>query len=210
MVLNFVFYALPYQEKFYEIVLMAKQKILLMMIFIISLIVLVHCTRDTNTIAGYSIERETGTTPEYFVYSAILNSLKSQADAGFVLSDSTVFFNFHNDSSYIMMSFSELQEETFQSFQTANQQSIELLNIPDLNITCHLIHARYARSWKELFPNASALINVSGVGFNPPADQALVYVSKHVSPLSNTGFLIMLSRNNDGWTIVKSLILWTA
>jgi|GEM_PF-5025615 len=190
---------------------MLKRWNFLKMLFAISLILLINCTRDKNNITGYSVNRETGTTPEYFVYSTILNSFKgNMADAVFVLSDSTISLNLSNEFNYIKINFPELQDETFESYTTVNQQRIELLNIPDLDITCYLINARYAIYWKELYPNAAALIHFSGVGFNPNEDQALISVSKYIGPLGATASLILLSKENNEWTIIKSVLLWTS
>ena len=143
-----------------------------------------------------------------FVYSTILNSFQDIPNPVFVLSDSTVFYDFADDIDYIKGHFPDLNDDTIENYLTINQHKIELLDIPDLEVTCYLIDQENANQWKELYPNADALIHFSQVGFNTNKDQGLVYFSDYSAPLCASGNLIFLKKENDGWTIKKSLMLW--
>jgi len=187
---------------------MLKRLFLLKILLTISLIILFNCERNKDNITGYIENRETGNTQEYFIYSTILNSFQDIPNPVFVLSDSTVFYDFSDDIDYIKGHFPDLQDDTINNYLTINQQNIELLNIPDLEITCSIIDNENKSRWKELYPNADALIHLSQVGFNTNKDQGLVYFSDYSAPLSASGNLILLNKENSGWIIVKSLMLW--
>jgi len=191
-----------------EVIILLKRLFLLKILLTISLIILFNCERNKDNITGYIENRETGNTQEYFIYSTILNSFQDIPNPVFVLSDSTVFYDFSDDIDYIKGHFPDLQDDTINNYLTINQQNIELLNIPDLEITCSIIDNENKSRWKELYPNADALIHLSQVGFNTNKDQGLVYFSDYSAPLSASGNLILLNKENSGWIIVKSLMLW--
>jgi len=167
-----------------------------------------NCERNKDTIIGYTENRKTGNNQEYFVYSIILNSFQNIPNPIFVLSDSTVFYDLSDGIDYIKEHFPDLQDDTIDNYLIINQQNIELLNIPDLEITCSIIDNENKSQWKELYQNADALIHFSQVGFNTNKDQALVYFSDYSAPLSASGNLIILNKENSIWVIVKSLMLW--
>jgi len=187
---------------------MLKRLFLLIILLVTNLIILFNCERNKDNITGYIENRETGSTQEYFVYSTILNSFQDIPNPVFVLSDSTVYYDLSDNIDYIKEHFPDLQDETIDTYLTINQQNIELMNIPDLEVTCYLIDYENAYQWNELYKNADALIHFSQIGFNANKDQALVYFSDYSAPLSASGNLLFLNKKNIGWIIVKSLMLW--
>ena len=189
---------------------MLKRLFLLTLLLIVSLTMLFNCERDKDDITGIIETKETGNTLDYFVYTAALNLHKDSANPVFVLGDSTLFYDISDEIDYIKEHFPDLQNSTIQDYLAKNQNKIELMDIPDLEVTCYLIDEENANQWKELHPNAYALIHFSQVGFNILRDQGLVYFTDFSAPLSAAGQLIMLKKDSSGWKIAKSLMLWIA
>jgi hypothetical protein len=173
------------------------------------LLLLCQCTRNRDSITAPEAQRETGRSQEYVVYSVVLNSFAAAPQAlEFVMTDSTVFWNFEKDREYIKSHFPDIADETLDNYLAINEHNIALLNIPDLRGRCHIINSSKSTQWKALFPKAKCLIHVSQVGFNTFRDQAIVYVSEYVALLVASGHLYFLHKELSGWYVSKSVLLW--
>jgi hypothetical protein len=187
-----------------------KQNMLnrIIILFFASVVLLFSCTRNRDFLTGPEEKRETGQTPEYLVYSAVLSSFQPSQALELVLNDSTVFYDFSKNLAYIKSHFPDAMDETLYNYLAINTHNISLLDIPDVQVTCHVLSSAKSNQWKSLFPNANALIHVSQVGFNTVKDQAILYLSEYVAPLSASGHLYFLNKEAAGWHVSKSVMLW--
>ena len=158
--------------------------ILLLIFFLIS-----SCSFDKSTLYP-EVENGYGSGEAYIIYSTILDSEKNNYSNVFVLSDSTVTYELSNASlliDYLKLRMPSLTDETINHYQISNKKSIQLENIPYLEIECHLIPKNERMSWRTKYPDAAALFYFSRIGFNSKNNQALVYFSHYSAPLGASG-----------------------
>ncbi len=63
-------------------------------------------------------------------------------------------------------------------------------------------------SFYARYPNAQGHMRLSGVGFNPQMDTALVYVDNMRAPLAGEGFLLLLKQVNGKWSVEGQTMVW--
>jgi hypothetical protein len=67
--------------------------------------------------------------------------------------------------------------------------------------------------WKDFtkkYPNAAGFTIVSAIGFNPPHNQALVYVGNSCGLLCGDGYVVLLEKKKEKWIATKTAKIWTA
>jgi hypothetical protein len=173
-----------------------------------ALVILFGCEREKDKILNCMDDNEICNAQEYSIYSTVLNSLNSDTNSEFVLYDSTVFYDLSNCKDFIKSHLPDLFDATINNYQSISRHKVKILSIPDLELTCHLMNHDNISQWRAMYPNASALLQVSRVGFNSDKSQALVYFSEYSAPLDASGGLIFLQKEKNGWFIVKSLMIW--
>jgi hypothetical protein len=62
--------------------------------------------------------------------------------------------------------------------------------------------------FRREFPEATNLVRLSRVGFDPGSDQAIVYLMAKCGALCGSGNVILLQRSNDGWVRTGFAQLW--
>ena len=181
-------------------------------VFIFLIASISNCSSDKSPLQQLenkepNSQLEFGTGNEYEIYSIVLNSFKRDYPPIFVLSDSTIFWDISNSIHYFKDNMPSLLDDTIDDYQNINKESIQLKNIPDLEVECFLIPKNEAVNWKIKHPDAVALIHFSRVGFNAEKNQALVYFTDYFAPLAGSGNLILLEKNME-WVIVKTVMVW--
>ena len=147
---------------------------------------------------------------EYAVYSAVLNSFKGEHSPYFVLSDTTGNYDISSNVHYLKENIPGLSNETIHSYGTRNKQKVKIVEIPNIEIKLDYL-TKNSRDpwnrWKEVYPEADALIHLSRVGFNGRMDQALVYFTDFYAPLAGTGNIFYLEKE-ETWVVKKKIIAW--
>ena len=174
-------------------------------IFVLIISVNLYCSKDNSPVSSVD---ESGTSPDYKIYSVVLNSMSgNEPSTMIVLSDSTVHWDISEIYDYIKNIFDSVDDETLNGYQNDNEERVKLSNIPDLQIQCILITKNNEWNWKNIYPDASALFHLSRVGYNSDKTQALVYVSDYCAPLVASGNLIYLEKE-ENWIIKKTTMIW--
>lgn len=60
------------------------------------------------------------------------------------------------------------------------------------------------------YPNSQGHMRLSGVGFNPQKDMALVYVDNMSHALAGEGYYVLLKKANGKWTVQNQAAVWMA
>ena len=60
------------------------------------------------------------------------------------------------------------------------------------------------------YSNAKSLIQVSDIGFRSNNTEALVHVTGGSGCLAGSGYLMLLKKKSDGWSLVQEFNLWVA
>jgi len=55
--------------------------------------------------------------------------------------------------------------------------------------------------FRQAFPNAQGYVTLSRVGFNATRTQAVVYVQEWKGPLNGTGYLYLMTKTGNHWTV---------
>lgn len=172
------------------------------------LIILIICLACSENDSPLSSEKEYGTDMDYQIYSCVIDSLHNY-DSSYqvILCDSTVHWNIESSYDYISEHFPDLSEETLNNYWEINQDPVKLLNIPDLEVQCHLISPENRGEWREIYPDANVLVHLSRIGYNLKKDQALLYMSDYYAPLAGGGYIVFLKKEED-WVINGMVMLW--
>jgi hypothetical protein len=150
------------------------------------------------------------------VYSAVINRAISEAKAKFaVISGTTVFdkrISNGEDASVVLQNLKPVTQGTLQDLIHKNQEPRRLSENLKLNVGYVLLGQQSSRNntgkaSAKVWP-ASAIFSVSRVGFNDKKDLALVYFAVNCGILCGQGDLVLLSRGDRGWEIVKKYRLW--
>ena len=65
-------------------------------------------------------------------------------------------------------------------------------------------------AFQTQFPGNCGLLSVSSIGFNRPANRALVYVANVYGADGGKGYVIVLKRNRHGrWSVARMAMIWT-
>ncbi|MDZ7316767.1 MAG: hypothetical protein ONA69_02815 [candidate division KSB1 bacterium] len=168
------------------------------------LILFVACSRSFSPVEPQAAESE-----EQAVYRAILNDMGKEGKVIVVIPDSTANFTI-TASERLSEMLPELQHETLVNFNLANQSSFPLHLPTQTAVRYYLVHQRDIPPIFELktkFPDASAVVHFSRVGFNSDKTQALVYRATYWGPLAAIGELVLLSKK-EGWQVIAEAGLW--
>lgn len=157
---------------------------------------------------------------EYAIYTVVLNEM-------FVHDDSYVLINDRTSTKAILPIKQTLRSGARQmraglsiqlqnDFATNNQARYRIEKRFDLPVkTILLDQAEIDRligngEWIEFLKTypGHGVIEFSRVGFNLRKDQALVYAASQGGPKSGSGFLILLSKRNNGWVIDQKVFVW--
>ena len=60
----------------------------------------------------------------------------------------------------------------------------------------------------ERYPDSQGLMTLSRVGFNTSMNQALVYVGNQRAGFGGEGYYVLLSKEDQTWTIIKTFGVW--
>ena len=168
-----------------------------------------------------SIENATIERGEYAVYSATISAIYgNDGNAQFVISNpaGSPFFSGikEKDIPFAIPAAPRVAHETLEDFLQRNKTNRWLerrLNLKtDYVIVDHeeikkLLHDFDAHNdWKDFnqkYPGAGGFISLSRVGLNSRLDEALVFASWTCGPLCGKGEFILLSRTDNGWTVVN-------
>ncbi len=107
-----------------------------------------------------------------------------------------------------------LQEEPFLSAQTLqdyrrnNQKKILSPGIFPENSSCKFISSEEVSTKMDNWNNEHWLIDFSTIGFNENFDQAIVYRGHYCGKLCGGNTLFILARDDNGWIIKQSVLLW--
>ena len=60
----------------------------------------------------------------------------------------------------------------------------------------------------DRFPTCQGLLHLSQVGFSPETDVALVFAANERGREMGEGYLWLLEKRADGWTVLDGLMMW--
>ena len=178
------------------------QKYLNIFFFVIVLLFL-SCSTNNSPVSPID---DFGEGTDYDIYSLVLNQVTSKISADTILlSDSTRYWDISNCYESIKSSNDDIDEEILDNYQSVNNESFKLLNIPNLNKECIILSKK--SDWKKRYPKAYGIYFLSRVGFNSDSTRALVYIEDYSAPLVATGSLFLLERE-ENWIIKKTIFDW--
>lgn len=142
-----------------------------------------------------------------------------------VIKDETSLDSFRDDEleeifRQITLKLPTLQKATFSDFRDRNRQPHRLDETINLSIKYvliskeeenELLYRAGGGSWLSFYkkyPKSQGITTLSGVGFNPERDQALVYVGNRSGPKTGTGYYVLLARENGNWVIKDRYGAW--
>jgi len=175
-----------------------------------------------------------GTSPEYAVYAAVLDSLfaRDVAHPRYVLSDSTFVLRADTTDDWASVAarwfgplFAHAATATLPSFRAQGTQrialraadihtlgTVELVSDPELR-TIFVRNARPDFGWQsfyERYPGAAGQIRLSRVGLDEQGTHALVYVNHSCGGLCGDGGMVLLERRGDRWVVLKYAVMWVS
>jgi len=167
----------------------------------------------------YSREAE-----EYAVYSAIIQTryIDTQKPALIVISDQTDLDYFSGELGEhlksIRQGLPDLTDEVCADFEAQNRQPQSLkplfaISVKYVFISKQEIQTTFKRQdgWDIFYakyPNSQGFMYLSGVGFNPQMDMALVYVGNMHYALAGEGHYVLLKKVNGQWTVQGQTMVW--
>ncbi len=172
--------------------------------------VLFTCDKTINILGSHGQDNIITKADTYSVYSAVLNSFKGEHSPYFVLSDTTEYYSISDQLDYIKDNIPGLSDETILSYVARNKQKVKITVIPNVEIQLDYLTAGSGdqwNHWKEVYPDADALIHLSRVGFNGKMNQALVYFTDFYAPLAGTGNIFYLEKEKT-WVVKKKIMVW--
>jgi hypothetical protein len=156
---------------------------------------------------------------EYAIYTVVLNELYVRGESYLVLTDHTTIKPLVPITRTLRLAAKQIRggisPELRNDFEMKNGVRYPLEDRFNLGIRTILIgQAELDRligdEWIEFLKKypAHSAIEFSRVGFNTRADRALVYAGNPGGPKSGSGFLIVLSKRNNNWTIDQKVFVW--
>lgn len=169
-----------------------------------TLLFIAACTRSFSpTEPAAAVEEEQA------VYRAILDDMGREGRIVVVIPDSTVNYNLM-PSTQLLEKLPGLQVETLANFNLVNRKPVPLQLPTGTAARYYLVPQSEIPPILELrtkFPDASAIVHFSRVGFNREKTQALIYRSTYWGPLAAVGELLLLSKKNE-WQVTAAALLW--
>jgi hypothetical protein len=160
----------------------------------------------------------------YAVYSAVIQTryIDTRKPELIVIGDETGLDYFSgtlgDHLKSVRQGLPDLTDEVSANFETQNQQPQPLKPLLTLSVKYVFISQSEIEmtfkgqdGWKifyDKYPNAQGHMRLSGVGFNPQRDLALVYVDNMSQALMGGGYYILLKKVNDKWTIQNQVSVW--
>ncbi len=176
-------------------------------------------TSTAAPIQHYAREAE-----EYAVYSAIIQTryIDIRKPALIVITDQTGLPYFSGELSeqlnFIHQALPDLTDEVSADFAAQNKQSRPLkplftISVEDVFISKEEIQTTFKKQggWDIFYakyPNSQGHLHLSGVGFNPQMDMALVYVGNMRYTLAGEGYYALLKKVNGQWTVQDKTTVW--
>ncbi len=167
----------------------------------------------------YSREAE-----EYAVYSAIIQTryIDIQKPALIVITDQTGLDYFSGELGehlkFIGQGLPDLTDEVSADFEVQNKQPQPLkplftISVKYVFISRQEIQTTFKRQdgWDifyDKYPNSQGHMHLSGVGFNPQMDMALVYVGNMRYTLAGEGNYVLLNKVDGQWTVQGQTMVW--
>jgi hypothetical protein len=167
----------------------------------------------------YSREAE-----EYAVYSAIIQTryIDTQKPALIVIHDQTTLDYFPGELDEhlksIRQGLPDLTDEVSADFEAQNKQPQPLKPLFTISVKYVFISEQeFQTTFKRQdgwdifyakYPNSQGHMHLSGVGFNPQMDMALVYVDNMRYSLAGEGHYVLLKKVNGQWTVQDQTMVW--
>ena len=174
---------------------------------LILVLALTGCGRNRTPVepdSGY------GTEEEYAVYRTLFADSNFYRSPSIVLLDSTQAWDFLNGEAPWKGRMSRLSDETLENYLSVNRTRVPMKCVECPGKTCALISFEEMAVWKRFFPDADGAVTVSRVGFDRPANQALVYWSVYFAPLAAFGSVVLLEKEGGLWIVRQSLTIWVS
>jgi len=160
----------------------------------------------------------------YAVYSALIQIryIDTQKPELIVISDQTGLDYFSGELDEHLKSvrqgLPDLTDEVSVDFEAQNKQpqplkSLFTISVKDVFISKQEIQKTFKRQdgWDifyDKYPNSQGHLHLSGVGFNPQMDMALVYVGNMHYALAGAGYYVLLKKVNGQWTVQDQTMVW--
>jgi hypothetical protein len=179
----------------------------------ILILVLLFMSTATQARVTFQIRQDAD---EYAVYSVVINRAVSDAKAKFAAIWGTTVFDKvisnGNKASGLLQNLKPVTAGMLQDFIRNNRVPERLSENLKLDVRYVLLGRQSSRNdggkaSRKTWP-ASAIFYVSRVGFNDKRDLALVYFEINCGTRCAQGDLVLLSRGDRGWKIVKKYRLW--
>jgi len=153
--------------------------------------------------------------PEYAVYSAVLDSLygRGAARPRYVLSDSTVHvrptMDAAQESAFVRRAFGPLlaaaAAAALPDFRVRSAERVALRAAGfRTRGSVELVSARDLGAVR----GGTSHISLSRAGFDPDGGRALVYVSRVCGSLCGDGVYVLLERRGARWVVLKYVVVW--
>jgi hypothetical protein len=161
-----------------------------------------------NPTATPDLERRK--TEEIAIYSAFLKDICKTQDKSpvsvFVLEEAS--YEEGVEDKDILQEEPFLSVQTLQDYRRNNQKKILTPEIFPENSSCKFISSEEVAARMENWNNEYWLIDFSTIGFNEDFDQAIVYSGYYCGKLCAGNTLYILTRDENGWIIKQSVLLW--
>jgi hypothetical protein len=160
----------------------------------------------------------------YAVYSALIQTryIDTQKPALIVITDQTGLDYFEGELGEhleaIRQGLPDLTDEVCADFEAQNKQPQPLKSLFSINVKYVFISPQEIQTtfkkqdgWDIFYakyPNAQGFMHLSGVGFNPQMDMALVYVDNMYYALAGEGYYVLLNKVNGQWTVQDQTMVW--
>jgi hypothetical protein len=110
--------------------------------------------------------------------------------------------------------YKNLEKETFNNFIIENQSELHSERIKVKGIDIVMLENDSIPSWKDIiskYPNwIFSIIELSNIGFNEKADQALVYYGFDSGPGVGGGFYLVFEYRGRQWKCIRVIPGWAA
>jgi hypothetical protein len=170
---------------------------------------------------GYRAAQLDAKADEYAVFSAVVSSMSTGTKLA-VIKGSTVNYSIdagllHNQALARLLS--PLLQATIDDYIAKSQVSKQLSRDFRLKLPYLLFTKEDEQlfepdgSWDRYFqkyPDSGGLITLSAVGFNSEKSQAFVYAARTCGRLCGRGFMVVLTKEGDIWSIRARLDRWIA
>jgi hypothetical protein len=164
---------------------------------------------------------------EYRIYETIISSIVPEnSDWQIVIEESSAHQSSLNDFSdktltFVNSKIPSIKSETLKNFSSKNGKIVKVsknfnlknpyLIIPNDEIE-NIFHGFFG-GWKNFYrkyPKAYGLFSLSRVGFNSGQEEAVVYVAIKSDGRSGNGTFYYLTKKQNKWVILQSVLVWIA